>query len=164
MRIWAWLAIVGAMFGLAIAVIGGADAQAKRETPYYASIAAGKARMRTGPGRNYPASWMYQRAGLPIKVITVFKAWRKIEDPDGTQGWMQANLLSGTRTGMVTGEITAMHDAPRFGGKVLWRAAPGVIGKVSHCASGWCWLDVRGQSGYIEATHLWGVDPDETLG
>ena len=142
----------------------GADAAAQvRKTPYWASISAGKARMRTGPGRNYPANWLYQRTGLPVKVVDVYKEWRKVEDPGGTQGWMQGNLLSGARTGFVTGSVVAMRDRPDAGGRVLWRAAPGVVGRVSKCASGWCWFDVRGQAGYVETTSLFGVDPDEEV-
>ncbi|WP_342454710.1 SH3 domain-containing protein [Sphingomonas sp. H160509] len=82
--------------------VAAADATQKR-VPYYASISASRARMRTGPARTYPASWLYQRQDLPIKVVAIFKEWRKVADPDGTEGWMQANLLSGTRTAIVHG-------------------------------------------------------------
>lgn len=162
MRLHTGWALV-AMIGMAAVVIDPADAQT-RKTPYFASISAGKARMRTGPGRNYPASWLYQRVDLPVKVVDVYKEWRKVEDPDGTQGWMQANLLSDARTAMVVGDVLEMRDAPRFGGKVVWRAAPGVIGRISRCARGWCRYDVRGRTGYVEANRLWGVDRDEVVG
>ncbi len=164
MRFWAMRGLVLAAVTVALASTGdgSADAQ-KRRTPYYASISAGKARMRVGPGRNYPASWLYQRPDLPIKVVDIYKEWRKIEDPDGTQGWMQANLLSEVRTAIVVGTAVDMLDSPRFGGKVLWRAAPGVVGRISKCARGWCWYDVRGRAGYVEATHVWGIDPEETV-
>ena len=140
------------------------DALAQKKPPYFASISAGRARMRVGPGREYPASWLYQRADLPVKVVELYKGWRKIEDPDGTQGWMQANLLSETRTAVIVGGIVEMRAAPRFGERVQWRAEPGVVGRVSKCSRGWCWFDVRGRSGYVEASHLWGVGPGETLG
>lgn len=140
------------------------DAWAQKKPPYFASISAGRARMRVGPGREYPSSWLYQRADLPVKIVELYKGWRKVEDPDGTQGWMQANLLSETRTGLVVGSIVEMRANPRFGDRVLWRAEPGVIGRISKCARGWCWFDVRGRAGYVEASHLWGVAPGETLG
>lgn len=139
-----------------------ADAQ-KRKTPYYASISAGRARMRTGPGRNYPASWLYQRAGLPIKVVDIFKEWRKVEDPSGTQGWMLGNLLTEARTAIVTDTIVTMRDSPQPSGRVQYRAEPGVVGRISKCSAGWCWFDVRGRGGYVEAIHLWGVDPGEEV-
>jgi SH3-like domain-containing protein len=127
MRFWKWLVLGVVTLGLAF------PALAQRKTPYYVSIKAEKARMRTGPGRNYPSNWLYQRKGLPLKVIAVYEEWRKVEDPDGTQG------------------------------RVSWRAAPGVVGRVSRCSSGWCWFDVAGRGGYVEQSHIWGTEPGEAL-
>ncbi len=136
-------------------------ALADKKPPYWASIVAGEARMRTGPGRQFPANWLYQRENLPVKVIATYPNWRKVEDPDGTQGWIQANLLSADRTGLVKGEVRALRDKPNSAGRVIFRAEPGVVGKISECGKGWCRLDVRGRMGYIEAEHLWGVDASE---
>jgi len=140
-----------------------APAQAQRKPPYYASIEAGLARMRTGPGRNYPASWLYKRRDLPVKVVDVYGEWRKIEDPGGTQGWMLRNLLKDARTAMVMGRIAEMRASPSLDARINWRAAPGVIGRISKCANGWCRFDVRGRAGYVEQSHLWGVDPGEVV-
>lgn len=152
-------ALAAALTGPAMAAL------VQKKTPYFASIVAGKARMRTGPGKTYPASWLYQRADLPVKVLDIYDhgAWMKIEDPGGTQGWMLGVLISDTRTGVVMGPIAELRDSPRDGGRIRWRAAPGVVGRLSKCARGWCYFDVRGQGGYVEAIHLWGVEPGETL-
>lgn len=161
MRHWAIAAA-----GLAtLAIDGGAlAADAKKTLPYYASINAGRARMRTGPEKTYPASWLYQRADLPVRVLAVFKQWRKVEDPDGTQGWMLAALLSERRTAIVRGaQPVEMHERPSPGSKLLWRAAPGVVGRLSECGNGWCRLDVKGQAGFVEVAALWGVDAGERL-
>jgi SH3-like domain-containing protein len=157
-----------AMMVAALAVLvlqAGAQAASNqvRKTPYWGSISAGQARMRTGPGRNYPASWLYQRAGLPVQVVEVYPGWRKVRDPDGVEGWMIGNLVSDQRTGMVKGGIVELHDAPNPGGKVLWRAEAGVIGRLSKCNAGWCRFDVQGRSGYLEEAELWGVDPGEAF-
>ncbi len=136
-------------------------AHANTKPPYWASISASEARLRTGPGRQFPASWLYQRAQLPVKVIGTYPNWRKIEDPDGTQGWMQANLISSDRTALVIGDIRPLRDKPSSSGKVIFRAEPGVVGKLSDCGRGWCRLDVKGRMGYIEMVHLWGVAPLE---
>ena len=138
------------------------DAQ-KRKTPYYASISAGQARMRTGPGRNYPVSWLYQRAGLPVKVVYIYKEWRKVEDPGSTQGWMQGNLLTDKRYAIVTDTIVVLRDRPSGSGRMQYRAQPGVVGRISKCAGGWCHFDVKGRGGFVEAIHLWGVDPGEEV-
>ncbi len=140
----------------------GAEAQ-KRAYPYFASIRATKARMRKGPGRNYPASWLYVRPDLPVRVLDSYKEWRKVEDPGGTTGWMQGNLLSDDRTAIVLGSEATLHAAPDPGAKLLYRAAPGVVGRLSKCARGWCLFDVHGRVGYVEANRLWGVEPQEAV-
>ncbi|SMF78492.1 SH3 domain-containing protein [Allosphingosinicella indica] len=155
--------LAAAITAVALAAMPAA-AQEKRKTPYWASISAGKALMRTGPGRNFPATWLYQRADLPIEVIEVYPNWRKIRDPGGTEGWMLVNLLSDTRTAIVqgSGELT-MHKKPEAGAPVAYRVQPGVVGRISRCKAGWCRLDVKGKAGFIEARNLYGLKPGEEL-
>jgi SH3-like domain-containing protein len=149
---------------VALAATTAADAaDPARQPPYFASLAPARARMRTGPGRTFPASWVYVRADLPVRVLAVFKEWRKVEDPGGTQGWMLGTLVSNTRTAIVRGAGAAeLRDLPS-GNHVVWRAQPGVVGRISKCAIGWCRFDVHGQAGYVDIGRLWGVDPTETL-
>ena len=102
----------------------------EKKPPFFGSLTAARVRMRAGPGRNYPATWVYRRPDLPVHVIDVFHeksgaAWRKVEDPEGTQGWIQSNLVSERRTAMVMGGVLELRDRPGFGGRVQWRAAPG---------------------------------------
>ncbi|HKR23837.1 MAG TPA: SH3 domain-containing protein, partial [Allosphingosinicella sp.] len=119
-----------------------AEAQRTRQPPYMASIASGEAMMRTGPGRNYPGTWLYVRRDLPIRVLEVYREWRRIQDPDGTTGWMLVALLSDQRSAIVRGSAPRpMHEAPDEASPVRFRAAPGVVGRVSRCAGGWCRFD-----------------------
>lgn len=148
---------------LLIAGSAAAPAQTARALPYWASLTAGDALMRTGPGRQYPATWRYRRAALPLRVMAVHETWRKVRDPDGTEGWMASALLGDQRTGMVTGALRPLRSAPDAAAKILWQAEPGVVGRVSHCAGGWCELDVHGRVGYVEAAYLWGVAPGEAV-
>lgn len=160
------LALAVAAAGLAIGALTPAlAALANKKPPFFASIAAKKARMRTGPARTYPVSWLYQRADLPVKVIDVFQhgQWYKVEDPSGTQGWLMAGLMSETRTALVMGQVAELRDSPNGDGRIVWRAAPGVVGRLSKCASGWCYFDVHGRGGYVEQLRLWGSEAGETL-
>ena len=149
---------------LALALpLAAAEAQT-RVPPYMASISAGRAMMRTGPGRDYPATWMYVRADLPIRVVEIYRNWRKIEDPDGTTGWMLVNLLSDQRTAIVRGEEPRpLREAPDDAAPVRYRAAPNVVGRVSRCAGGWCHFEVTGRGGYIRTDQIWGVAAGETI-
>jgi SH3-like domain-containing protein len=158
-KAFAAMMVLAAGLGLAAA-----EAQKERKTPYWASISAGEALMRTGPGKNYPATWLYRRADLPIRVIEVYPSWRKVEDPDGATGWMLVNLLSDTRTAIVRGDAPApMHEAPNAASRIRFRAEPGVVGRISNCADNWCRFDVKGRAGFIPTNRLWGTDPGETL-
>jgi SH3-like domain-containing protein len=155
--------MLAAALGLGLAV-GSAQAQDERATPYWASISAGKAMMRTGPGQNYPATWLYVRADLPIQVVETYPNWRKVSDPGGTTGWMLQRLLSDRRTGLVTGDSPQpLREDPGEDSKVRYLAEPGVVGRVSKCSGSWCLFDVRGRQGYIRQDQIWGVKPGETL-
>ena len=140
-----------------------ANAQDKTP-PYWASIASGEAMMRTGPGRNYPGTWLYKRRDLPVRVIKTYPNWRMIEDPDGTKGWMLVTLLSDQRTAIFKpGEPRAIHLEASDSSRVRYRAEPGVIGRVEKCASGWCQIKVGKREGYIRTGDVWGVSDGEVI-
>lgn len=139
-----------------MAVVGPAAAQSDVELPYWASINVDEARMRKGPSPDVPVTWEYRRKDLPVKVVARFETWRKIEDPDGTQGWMAARLLSRTRTAIVTGEIRPMREDASVSAPVAYRAEPGVVGRITECNKEWCLFDVKGRKGWIQTDHIWG--------
>ena len=139
-----------------VAVVGPASAQTDVELPYWASINVDEARMRKGPSPDVPVIWEYRRKDLPVKVVARFETWRKIEDPDGTQGWMAARLLSRTRTAIVTGEVRPMREDASVSAAVAYRAEPGVVGRITDCKNGWCLFDVKGRKGWVQTDHIWG--------
>lgn len=142
---------------LALPVAAGpAAAQSDPVLPYWASISVDEARMRKGPSPDVPVIWEYRRRDLPVKVIARHENWRKVEDPDGTQGWMAARLLSRTRTAIVTGGTRPMRESPNESAPVAYRAEAGVVGRISDCRDGWCRFDVKGRRGWIETGHIWG--------
>ena len=139
-----------------MATVGPAAAQSDVELPYWASINVDEARMRKGPSPDVPVVWEYRRKDLPVKVVARFETWRKIEDPDGTQGWMAARLLSRTRTAIVIGEVRPMREDASASAAVAYRAEPGVVGRITDCKNGWCLFDVKGRKGWIQTDHIWG--------
>ena len=77
---------------------------------------------------------------------------------------MLVNLLSAQRTALVVGGAARpLRKAPSAGADVAWRAEPGVVGRISKCAGGWCRFDVGGKAGFIEKAHLWGVGAGERI-
>jgi SH3-like domain-containing protein len=141
-----------------------ASAQDKKP-PYWASIASGEAMMRKGPGRNYPGVWLYKRRDLPVRVLQIYPNWRRIEDPDGEQGWMLVTLLSERRTAIVRpGAVREIRTKPAVGAPVRFRAEPGVVGRIDQCDPVWCRIQIgQRQKGYIPRADLYGLTGEETI-
>jgi SH3-like domain-containing protein len=150
---------------LLIAVVAAPAAAQDKKPPYWASIASGQAMMRTGPARNYPGTWLYQRRDLPIRVIKTYPNWRLIEDPDGTRGWMLVTLLSDRRTAMVKkGAPRPIRAEPSDSARVRYLAEAGVVGRIDHCkGNGWCRIAVGKREGYIRTADIWGVGEGEVV-
>ena len=135
-----------------------------RKPPYWAALNKGDILMRTGPGRQFPTRWRYQRRGLPVRVIAVFETWRQVQDPDGAKGWMLSSQLTAERTAMIRpGAPRPLRAEPADDAPVRYLAQPGVVGALSACAAGWCRFEAGGRGGHIPAGDLWGVEPSETL-
>jgi SH3-like domain-containing protein len=151
---------------VAIAVLcaaAAASAQDKKP-PYWASIASGEAMLRTGPGRNYPGVWLYKRRDLPVRVLQVYTNWRKIEDPDGEQGWMLVTLLSDRRTAIVKpGPPREVRTEPDAAAPVRYRAEAGVVGRIEDCKGEWCAIDFAKRKGFIAREALYGLNPGEVI-
>jgi len=147
---------------LGFAVAAPALAQ-ERPVPYWASIAAGQALMRTGPDRTYPALWLYKRRDLPVRVLQIVGPWRRVQEQDGSSGWMLATLLAARRTAVVVGRYRPIVSDPSSDGRLLWQAEPGVIGRISKCDGQYCRIQIGEKIGYIEQSGLWGVDPNERI-
>jgi SH3-like domain-containing protein len=136
-----------------------------KQPPYWASIASGQAMTHTGPGRNYPNVWLYQRRDLPVRVVKKYETWRLIQDPDGAQGWMLVTMLSDRRTGIVkTGEPRPIRAGRGDDSKIRYMAEPGVVGRIDKCkGDGWCRIEIGKKDGYIRTSDLWGVSDKEVV-
>lgn len=148
-----------AALGLTLLAATAVSGQVQQKTPYWASIEEPEARMRTGPSTEFPVKWVYKRQNLPVKVVAVHSVWRKVEDPDGDQGWMHVRLLSPKRTAVVVGSsISALREAPESTARIAWRVEPGVVGRIEECDKGWCRFENAGRYGFIETDRLWGEE------
>lgn len=149
---------------LAAAALVAAPAEAQeRPVPYWASIAAGEAMLRSGPDIGYPALWVYRRRDLPVRVLRVMTGWRQIQEQDGTTGWMLAALLSARRTAVVTGAVRSIRDAPAESGRILYHSEGGVVGRISKCDGSWCRIAIDNKIGFIAQSEIWGTSPGEKL-
>ncbi|HET6388927.1 SH3 domain-containing protein [Hyphomicrobium sp.] len=140
--------------------------------PRFVSLKSDRVNLRNGPGTDYPTSWVYRRAGLPVEVIKEFETWRQVRDAEGATGWVLQSLLSGRRTGLVLPwerkEGTQPPLVPIMASdsektNVVAKVEAGVIADLHACDGRWCRVTVDQYSGYIEQKKLWGVYDGETF-
>lgn len=135
-----------------------------RPVPRWVTIKANRVNVRHMPGLEHPILWTYVKAGTPVRIIEEYYNWRKIEDLNGTKGWVKAAMLDGRRNVMVTGRVNQpLLVAPHADARTIAYAAPGLVAKVVSCAGTWCVISSRGYEGYVERSHLWGVEPEESF-
>ena len=97
--------------------------------------------------------------------IAEFRAWRKIRDWQGTEGWVHKNMLGSRRTVIVIKAVrTLRRDSDSKSGSVA-RVEPGVVGDLIECPDdgGWCRIEVDGFEGWLRRVEFWGVHNKEVV-
>jgi SH3-like domain-containing protein len=157
------LLIAAVGLGLALPLGPAAAQDQPLPLPRFASLDSGEANLRAGPGKDYPILWVYQRKGLPVEIIQEFDTWRRIRDRDGTVGWVQQNLLSGKRTGLIIDQQRTLRAEPGSNDAVA-RLQPGVVARIEECRSDdWCKLEAQGYRGWLTRDEFFGAYPDEAF-
>jgi SH3-like domain-containing protein len=140
--------------------------------PRFVSLKSNRVNLRVGPGRDYPTTWVFQKATLPVEITAEFETWRRIRDSEGTEGWVLHSLLSGRRTALVMpwakkGQMAPFYEDMREDAPVLAQLTPGVLLSIKSCTGTWCSVtlapDYGRQAGYIKQEHLWGAYPQEEV-
>ncbi len=140
--------------------------------PRYVSLRSDKAKLRVGPGRQYKTPYLYECKNYPVKVIAEFDNWRKIEDIEGTKGWMHRSLLSGVSYAIIKdNKLVArknlaykinnnqglIFEAPDENSVPIAKVEFGVVAKIIKCKSEWCKTSIKNFTGWIRKVNLWGV-------
>lgn len=140
--------------------------------PRFVSLKSDRVNLRNGPGTDYPTSWVFRRAGLPVEVVAEFEGWRQVRDAEGTTGWVLQSLLSGRRTALVApwdakgdGQRPqlALKTSGSEGSATVVMIEAGLIANIGACDGRWCQVSVDSYRGYIEQKRLWGVYEGEIL-
>ena len=150
--------------------------------PRFVSLKADRVNLRAGPSTDYPTSWIFRRAGLPVEVIREADGWRQVRDAEGTTGWVLQTMLSGRRTALVLpweakpgeakpGDAKAGAAVPEIElrqsdsdrAPAIAKIEAGVIASVRSCDKRWCQITVGDFKGYVEQKKLWGVYDGEIV-
>jgi SH3-like domain-containing protein len=124
--------------------------------------------LRAGPGTRFPIEWTYQRRELPVMITREFELWRRIRDPEGTEGWVHQSTLTGRRTAIVRGAPgteAVLRRRPAETAEPVARLRPGVILRIRRCEAGspWCEAQVGQYRGHIRRADVWGVAAEEEI-
>jgi SH3-like domain-containing protein len=131
--------------------------------PRFASLRSSKVNLRAGPGVRYPVEWVYQRRGLPMKIIAEFDAWRKVRDWRGTVGWIHRAMLTGKRTVISIAPEVVLRRKPARSAPAVARTEAGVVSRILTCEADWCRIQAGGISGWGRRNALWGTLPAENI-
>ncbi len=134
------------------------------EIPRFVTLKTNRVNMRTGPGKNYPIQWQYQRRSLPVKVVGEFDVWRKVTDHDGITGWMHVSTLSLKRVVMILDTTAKIHAENDSASKTRAVAEKGVLAELDYCEPEWCRLEAEGIVGWVQRKSLWGILEAENYG
>ena len=133
--------------------------------PRFAALGSNQVNLRIGPDLRYRIDWTYQRRDLPVQIVDEHQHWRRIRDPEGTEGWVQRPLLASRRTFLVQGEERALRRRAEENADPVALLKPGVVGQIRSCATGstWCAVRVGEYRGFIRRDEVWGVGAQETI-
>ncbi|HEX4740897.1 MAG TPA: SH3 domain-containing protein [Caulobacteraceae bacterium] len=128
--------------------------------PRYVSLKHDEVYGRKGPGKDYPAVWVYRARGLPVQIVAETSEWRRVCDPFGGATWIHRSMVAGRRTilalgpGPVNLEKSSKAGAPQVG-----MMAARALANLDRCENGWCKVKVDGLTGWAPAASFWGVAP-----
>ncbi|MCB1835943.1 MAG: hypothetical protein KDH19_21215 [Geminicoccaceae bacterium] len=129
--------------------------------PRFVSLGAERIYMRTGPGKEFPIKWVYEKTGLPMQVIEESDDWREVSDPDGETGWIHKSLLSGKRFLMVQHDVADLRRTPSDEAMVVARVEPRVIAEMLNCQPVWCLVNIDDHRGWLARRDVFGLLRDE---
>ena len=132
--------------------------------PHYVSQRAAQVSLREGPGYDYRILWVYRHKGYPFRESASFDIWRRVTAADGTVGWINGQMLSDSRTVLVTGEGRAeIHKSPEPDSRLVGLAEPDAVLSVKACDADVCRVRADHVDGWIARSRIWGTDPGEVF-
>lgn len=125
--------------------------------PRFVSLKFSKVNGRTGPSRQHPIAWQYQRRGLPLLIVAETEMWRKVRDITGDEAWVRKPALSGSRTVLAL-ESTTLRSRPDPSARKVALTDSKALLRLKDCKDGWCEVKAEnGIKGWARQDALWGA-------
>ena len=166
MKIWllATAFFTAALFGLAFNAPAGAqqlDTPSGLEVPRFVSLKFDHINVRRGPGMDHEIDWVFRRKGMPVQIIAESDHWRRIQDVEGSSGWIHRTMLDSQRTVLVLDEMRPLRKDPSREAEPVAFAEPGVVANLIRCKPTWCEVQSDKVKGWIRTEFVYGLAEED---
>lgn len=117
--------------------------------------------MRSGPGKKYKVIWKLGD-GFPLKVLKHSGKWLRVQDFEGTIGWVHKGVANRTPHMIVkvhkkTKKQINVRSGPGTNKRIVAKAYYGVVFKTLKQKSGWVKVKHGNRvTGWVKRSLLWG--------
>jgi len=117
--------------------------------------------MRSGPGTKYKVLWKLG-SGFPLKVLKTQGQWYRVQDFEGSVGWVHRNVTTPdghmiVKVNKNTQKRINVRSGPGTNNRIVAKAYYGVVFKTLEQKSGWVHVEhEKGVRGWIKRSLVWG--------
>ncbi len=133
--------------------------------PYFASIKRSPINLHIGPGRNYKIVSKYIMRNVPVLIDAKYDHWRRITDPEGTQGWLHKNQLSVKRYVITIKNNVKLLSGTNEKAKLVVIISKNVTMKLNEIRGNWCYISCQSGNkkfkGWVKKADVFGVFKEE---
>ncbi len=125
------------------------------------SIVGNEINMRSGPGIRYKILWKLG-SGFPLKVLRRKGSWIRVQDFEGTIGWVNKHVVGRTPHMIVkvhrkSRKRINVRSGPGTRNRIVAKAHYGVVFKTLKKKNGWVKVHhQKGVTGWVKRSLLWG--------
>ncbi len=113
--------------------------------------------VRNGPGLNHLLIYKILVKGYPLKEVSSFENWKKIEDFSGRVGWVSKSQLSIQKYVITIMPNQHLYKFPTNNSKKIALVKKESILKLIKENKNWLLLEFDGMKGWIKKKSVWGV-------
>ncbi len=125
------------------------------------SITGNNVNMRSGAGKKYKVIWKLG-SGFPLKVLRRSGSWIRVQDFEGTIGWVNKKVVNKTPHMIVkvhkkSRKQINVRSGPGTNNRIVAKAYYGVVFKTLKQKNGWVKVHhEKGVTGWVKRSLLWG--------
>ena len=114
--------------------------------------------VRNGPGLNHLLLYKILVKGYPLKEISEFDNWKKVQDFSGIVGWISKSQLSSQKYVITIVPDQYLYKFPTNNSKKIATVKKESLLKVIKETEEWLFLESEGVKGWITKNTVWGLN------